>query len=196
MNNDASLDPQHNRHAVTDLADARAHLISIIQQSRRYLHILSESLHPNLYDDESICAALSAFVRQNPNSHLRILVHDPVYLVKHGHKMMPLIRRLPSKISIRQITAPAGDFPFFPVISTSRFCLARKSVAMDTAVFNVGLLHNKSRRISKKPGARRKILPICKPCLYSRCFTGNESREYAPNRSGERHQKTAKKAAF
>lgn len=114
MNSDASLDePQNSRHAVTGLADARAHMINIIQQSRRYLHILSESLHPNLYDDESICSALSAFVRQNPNSHLRILVHDPAYLVKHGHKMMPLIRRLPSKISIRQITAPAGDFPFF-----------------------------------------------------------------------------------
>lgn len=114
MNNDASLEnPQHNRHAVTDLADARAHLINIIQQSRRYLHILSENLHPNLYDDDSICAALSAFVRQNPNSHLRILIHEPVYLIRHHHKIMPLIRRLPSKISIRQIIAPAGDFPFF-----------------------------------------------------------------------------------
>jgi len=84
--------------------DYQTALLDLIQQTERQLLILSYNLDPQVFDTAEISDQLSQLARRNRYSEIKILVVDSTQIVKKGHRVVELQRRLPSSISLRRIT--------------------------------------------------------------------------------------------
>lgn len=100
------------------LFDSEAPLIglmdSIVGQARQRVWLYDRFLDYELYDRARLRELLSALARQHRLSEVRILIHDDKPLVGRRHRLVELMRRLPSHVSIRLINekVPAEDRPF------------------------------------------------------------------------------------
>ncbi len=79
-------------------------LSSLISQTSQHLRILHTNLDPNLYDNEEMVTLLSDLARKSRYSDIRILIVDPSLIVKRGHRLLNLQRRLSSIIKLRRIS--------------------------------------------------------------------------------------------
>ena len=77
--------------------------LSMLQQTRRDVAILSRHLDGRLYDTSEFIQALSHLAVQHPRCRIRLLLKDAEPLVKYGHRVIELSRRLSSMIGIRTI---------------------------------------------------------------------------------------------
>ena len=89
--------PGDTRHAIDIMAG----------QATASIEIFSRDLDPGDYDREAFLQAISRFCRATPVSRLRILVQDPLSVVKRGHRLVELSRKLSSRIELRQ---PHADY--------------------------------------------------------------------------------------
>ncbi|MCW8840011.1 MAG: hypothetical protein OQL05_02090 [Gammaproteobacteria bacterium] len=74
----------------------------LIRQAKREVWIMSYDLDPMVLSHEDIAEALSAFIRQGRQSHLRVLVQKSEKVVKQGHRLIPLAHRMSSRISLNK----------------------------------------------------------------------------------------------
>nr|WP_298140734.1 histone acetyltransferase HPA2 [uncultured Pseudomonas sp.] len=88
--------------------EARAHALALLQQAQRSLCIYSHDLEPWLYHRGSVQQACTRFLLASPRNQLRILVRDTSRMVKEGHRLLSLSRRLPSSLQIRKFNP---DYP-------------------------------------------------------------------------------------
>ncbi len=95
-------------------------LRAMADQARRRLWIYDQQLSHNLYDDSFISEALSRLARRSRFSEVRFLIHDDAPLVQRRHRLVTLLRRLPSHISLRLVNTsyPHDDTPFVLVDDT------------------------------------------------------------------------------
>ena len=77
-------------------------LFDMIGQSQHDLFVFSHNFDGALYDTNELTERLRKLLLNNKNSHARILVQDMNFLVKHGHRIVELGRRLPTSIEIRE----------------------------------------------------------------------------------------------
>jgi len=77
--------------------------LSMLQQTRRDVAIFSRHLDGRLYDTSKFIQALSHLAVQHPRCKIRLLLKDVEPLVKYGHRIIELSRRLSSMIGIRTI---------------------------------------------------------------------------------------------
>ena len=82
-------------------------IIELITQTERQLRILSYDLDSDVFDTPSMKDAVSALARHSRFSEIRILVADTSRIVKSGHLLLELQRRLPTSIHIRKLHDPA-----------------------------------------------------------------------------------------
>lgn len=100
------------------LFDTEASLIrlmdSVVGQARQRIWLYDRFLEHDLYDRARFRELLSALARQHRLSEVRILIHDDKSLIKRRHRLVELMRRLPSHISIRLINdeQPFENQPF------------------------------------------------------------------------------------
>jgi hypothetical protein len=87
---------------------ARAHVLAMLQQAQRSLCIYSHDLEPWLYHHSSVHKACSQFALASPRNQLRILLRDSSRVVKEGHRLLSLARRLSSHVQIRKLNP---DYP-------------------------------------------------------------------------------------
>lgn len=78
---------------------------AMVDQARRSLRIVSRHLDPAIYDTPEFVAAIKRFVLQQRRARVHLLVMDPTPIVKNGHRLHHLARRLSSFIELR-VTAP------------------------------------------------------------------------------------------
>ena len=76
-------------------------LLDMIKQARHDLVIFSHSFDGKLYDTAEFTDSLRKISLDNKNSRVRILLQELDFLVKHGHQVIELARRLPTYIEIR-----------------------------------------------------------------------------------------------
>lgn len=95
------------------VSEAQSHILALIQHARRSLCIASFDLSPTLYDHAAIAKACNDFLLQSPRANLRILLQDSTLLIKHGHALLALSRKLSSRMTIKllnlQASEPLGD---------------------------------------------------------------------------------------
>lgn len=84
-------------------------ILALCERARREILILAEDLNPSLFDSAELSDALSRFARRNEQTRVRILVHDVTRMVRDGHRLLTLSRRLPSSISIRVVHPDMQD---------------------------------------------------------------------------------------
>ena len=87
---------------------------SVVGQARQRVWLYDRFLEHDLYDRARFRDLLSTLARRHRQSEVRILIHDEKPLVKRRHRLVELMRRLPSHIAIRLINEehPCTDQPF------------------------------------------------------------------------------------
>lgn len=76
--------------------------LSLIEQSDRYIRIRSALLDKSLFNHPLIVEALSAFARESRYREVQILVDFPEQILKSGHRLLELSRRMSQKIIIKE----------------------------------------------------------------------------------------------
>ena len=87
--------------SISDHPTAAKDLISQVQQR---LRILSFNLDPDSFDCESIVNTISTLARKSRYTEIRLLVADISSIVKQGHQLLNLQRRLPSNIALKKVS--------------------------------------------------------------------------------------------
>lgn len=75
--------------------------LTMANNAQRYLCIQSPSLDRRVFDSAELAEAIAALARRSRQTDIRILIGDPRPLVKQGHRLLNLARRLPSKLRIQ-----------------------------------------------------------------------------------------------
>ena len=83
--------------------DNYRHALAMLQQARRSVLIFTRQLDGKLYDTAEFSAALNHLARQHPRTQLRILLQQVDPLIKHGHRIVELSRRMSSAVQIRVV---------------------------------------------------------------------------------------------
>mgnify|MGYP001627785039 CR=1 FL=1 len=98
-------------HQIPDLMD------SLVGQARQRLWLYDRLLDHDLYDRQRLRDLLSWLARHHRNSEIRLLIHDDGPLVKRRHRLVDLLRRLPSAIDLRLVNTdyPPMEQPFLLV---------------------------------------------------------------------------------
>lgn len=76
--------------------------LTLIEQSTRYIRIRSSMLDKSLFNQPEVITALSKFVRASRYREIRILVDFPEQILKAGHLLLELNRRMSQKIIIKE----------------------------------------------------------------------------------------------
>ena len=115
---DKRLLGQHGgRFAIHNIRQATQDLI---EQCERQLLVLSFDLDPTIYDQQDIIGAISKLARKSRYTEIKLLIVDSKRLVRRGHGLLNLSRRLSSAIEIRKTTADLKDLPQALVIADLR----------------------------------------------------------------------------
>jgi hypothetical protein len=75
--------------------------VHMLQQARRTINITSRYLDPVIYDEKDFIDAAREFALSSPKVRMRILINEAEPVVKHGHRLLELMRKLTSFIEIR-----------------------------------------------------------------------------------------------
>lgn len=90
----------------TDFVDAA---INIIEQSSRTIRIRSAILDKSLFNSPEVLNKLSAFARHSRFCEVHILIDYPDRIIRSGHGILELNRRLSQKLSIKQFYDDLDD---------------------------------------------------------------------------------------
>lgn len=77
--------------------------VSLCRSARRELCLLSPALDHRVFDRQALVDAISELARDSRQSRVRILVSDWRPMVKRGHRLLNLARRLPSAVHLQQL---------------------------------------------------------------------------------------------
>lgn len=80
------------------------------RQAERSIDIISRRLDPVVYNTPEFSEATKQLILKNRNSRVRILVHEPLIIVKHGHRLVDLALHLSSYMDIRVPNYEYEDF--------------------------------------------------------------------------------------
>jgi hypothetical protein len=85
-------------------------LMQLVQQAKYSVDIFCHDFDGNLYNTSEMTALLKNFVISNRQATLRILLKEPQVLIKYGHHIIELRRRLTSRIHIHQISSDYDEY--------------------------------------------------------------------------------------
>lgn len=90
---------------------------SLAGQARQRIWLYDRTLDHALYDHQRLRDIFSALARSHRLAEIRLLIHDDKPLVQRRHQLVELLRRLPSKISLRLVSEshPTEEQPFILV---------------------------------------------------------------------------------
>lgn len=75
--------------------------LALAESARRYFCILSPRLDARVFDRPELVSALAALARRSRQTEIRVLVKEASPLVKQGHRLLQLARRMPSKVRLQ-----------------------------------------------------------------------------------------------
>lgn len=87
----------------------RAAGIRMAAQARREICLLTRDLDPFLYDNPEFIAAVRHLALHRHDLPVRILVFDASPVVRDGHRLLPLVHRLTSRIAVRCVAEEQSE---------------------------------------------------------------------------------------
>lgn len=108
---DYRLGEDHEELVLTTLADNIAAADALVTQARRKLRLFTRDLEPRLFDREPFYQALRQLAIAGPNVEIQVLVMDSDRVVKQGHRLINLGRRLSTYIHFRRVAEDYLDNP-------------------------------------------------------------------------------------
>lgn len=100
---DFSLGNDSGTHIFSTPTAYKQHTINMLNQAEHKVKILSHHLDSAIFDNEEIRDAISKLARKNRRSEICLLVVDERPLVSQTHRLIDLMRRLSSRISLKII---------------------------------------------------------------------------------------------
>lgn len=97
------LDPNEYHNGVGYPSPFDQLAVELCLSARRHICILSPRLDHQVFDRIELVSALSALARRGRQSEIRILVANPEPIVKRGHRLLELARRMPSALSLQKL---------------------------------------------------------------------------------------------
>lgn len=87
---------------------------SVVGQAGQRIWLYDRLLSHDLYDRPRFRELISTLARRHRLSEVRLLIHDDKPLVKRRHRLVELMRRLPSRMELRLVNTdyPVADQPF------------------------------------------------------------------------------------
>ncbi len=107
----AQLGVSHQLLSLQDAAACTALASDLVRQARREVLLHTYDLDPRIYDNTLFLEAMTHFLLQHPRAQGRVLLQDSSGIIKNGHRLIELGRRLSSRLELRK-TSP--DYPFDP----------------------------------------------------------------------------------
>ncbi len=89
---------------------ARA-VLRMCSQARRDIRIYTRDLDPALYDRPELLEQLKRTALERRGVCIRILLEDSTHPRKNDHRLIPLMRRLPSRFALRKPPPEQSDRP-------------------------------------------------------------------------------------
>lgn len=126
-NTDIPIDTSEDNHAAA---------LRLVSQGGRSLDIFSRDLEARIYDNMEFADAVRSLAIKTRDLHVRILVIDPDFIIKHGHRLVELARRLTSHMEIRKVHEDYCNNPEAYLVVDNRGLLHRKLASRYEAVVN------------------------------------------------------------
>lgn len=82
-------------------ADFRDVILDMTRQAKQSIRIYSPLLSHDLFDNGELMQICSRLARRNRYTRIEMLVFDPHRVIKNGHALLNISRKLPSSIGIR-----------------------------------------------------------------------------------------------
>lgn len=79
--------------------------LHLANSANRYLRIYSPLLDHQVFDIPAFADAISSLSRRSRHSDIKILINDSTAIIKRGHRLLELSRRLSSYIKIQKISS-------------------------------------------------------------------------------------------
>ena len=76
-------------------------ILEMCRQATQSVRIYSPLLEHKLFDSQELMEILSELARRNRHTRVEILVYDPHRMIKNGHALLEISRKLPSSIGIK-----------------------------------------------------------------------------------------------
>lgn len=128
---------EHNTDITIDTSeDNLAAVLRLVGQGGRSLDIFSRDLEPRIYDNADFADAVRSLAIKTRDMHVRILVIEPDFIIKHGHRLIELARRLTSHMEIRKVHEDYCNNPEAYLVVDKRGLLHRKLASRYEAVVN------------------------------------------------------------
>lgn len=109
-------------------ADNRELACAMAKQAQRSIDILTPDLEGPVFDSAPFLEAVKQLAMRSRFSRIRVIIRDAGHLMKHGHRMVELARRLSSSIQMHRPGPQDGEFDEgFLVVDDAAFI--RKTVA-------------------------------------------------------------------
>ncbi len=84
-------------------AEHYAMALDMLRATHRSVHIFSRRLDGKLYDTREFAETVARLASRQPRVHFRILLQEIDPLIKYGHRLIELARRLTTAIEIRAV---------------------------------------------------------------------------------------------
>ncbi len=81
--------------------DLRLLILSLSQQAQQRIDIFSHDLEHPLFDNEALYEAIKQLAIKSQRTHIHILIQDSQAMIKKGHRLLRLARRISSHITIK-----------------------------------------------------------------------------------------------
>ncbi len=78
-------------------------VVELCESASRHLLIQSPRLDYEVFDNAPLVEAISALARSSRQTEVKILINDSRALVARGHRLVGLMRRLPTSVRIRKL---------------------------------------------------------------------------------------------
>nr|WP_010130363.1 hypothetical protein [Microbulbifer agarilyticus] len=121
----AQARPSTSAHpAFEDVEHCCDALTALIGASRRRLRIFSQHLARQVYGDLAVVDAISEFARSSRYAQVEILITDSEPLLRQPHRLLPLLKRLQSRITLRKIQSSSEPTNWEFAIGDQRLSLS------------------------------------------------------------------------
>jgi len=91
-------------HVVLERSEEHyATVLDMLQSTHRSVHIFSRRLDGKLYDTREFAETVARLASRQPRVRFRILLQEIDPLIKYGHRLIELARRLTTAIEIRAV---------------------------------------------------------------------------------------------
>ena len=119
------LGEDHEKLTLQGLEDNIVAVDTMASQARRTFDLFTRDLEPRLYDREPFYQALRQLAISSRNAEIRILVMDSDRVVKEGHRLINLGRRLSTYINFRKVAEDYRELPYSFLVADGRGYLYR-----------------------------------------------------------------------